>query len=112
GVAVVTLTLRRLAADGRVVEGEFLPARKVPGWPAFSGPGGTEWCDAEVLRLLRRRCLARLRREAEPVPPEVLARFLPAWHGISGPGLPGSAASARGRAEAGAVLEAVERLAG
>jgi ATP-dependent Lhr-like helicase len=32
-----------------------------------------------VLRLLRRRCLARLRKEAEPVPPEVLGAFLPAW---------------------------------
>ena len=76
---------------------------------------GTQWCDAEVLRLLRRRCLARLRKEAEPVPPEVLARFLPAWHGI-GPavaagcpaGRPGPAADA----DAGAVLEVVERLAG
>ena len=68
GPAVVTMALRRLAADGRVVEGEFLPTG--------SSAGGTEWCDAEVLRLLRRRCLARLRREAEPVPPEVLGRFL------------------------------------
>ena len=76
GAAVVTMALRRLAADGRVVEGEFLPTG--------ASAGGTEWCDAEVLRLLRRRCLARLRKEAEPVPPEVLARFLPAWHGIGG----------------------------
>jgi ATP-dependent Lhr-like helicase len=106
GVAVVMLSLRRLTASGRVVEGEFLPA----GQEAGNGPAarGTEWCDAEVLRLLRRRCLARLRKEAEPVPPEVLARFLPAWHGI------GAAASgqARRRADAGAVLEVVERLAG
>ena len=100
GTAVVTMALRRLAADGRVVEGEFLPAG------SLAGVGGVEWCDAEVLRLLRRRCLARLRKEAEPVPPEVLARFLPAWHGIGGPG-PG-----RRRADAGAVLEVVERLAG
>src|SRR6516162_10171340 len=71
GTAVVTMTLRRLAADGRVVEGEFLPTG--------AAAGGTEWCDAEALRLLRRRCLARLRKEAEPVPPEVLARFLPVW---------------------------------
>ncbi len=143
GPAVVTMALRRLAAAGRVVEGEFLPTGQ-------AAAGGTEWCDAEVLRLLRRRCLARLRREAEPVPPEVLARFLPAWHGITGPavsepgtgrvgpGKPGSGASggrasgggasgsgaygsgasgngARGtrrRADAGAVLEVVERLAG
>jgi ATP-dependent Lhr-like helicase len=99
GVAVVTLALRRLAADGRVVEGEFLRAD-------LAGAGNTEWCDAEVLRLLRRRCLARLRKEAEPVSPEVLARFLPAWHGI------GASGSGRARADAGTVLEVVERLGG
>jgi ATP-dependent helicase Lhr and Lhr-like helicase len=138
GVAVVTLALRRLAADGRVVEGEFLPTGQPSAGGSLgggslgggslgggslgggslgggslsggslAGAGGTEWCDAEVLRLLRRRCLARLRKEAEPVPPEVLARFLPAWHGIAGPGINGP----RRRADAGAVLEVVERLAG
>jgi ATP-dependent helicase Lhr and Lhr-like helicase len=96
GVAVVIMALRRLAADGRVAEGEFLTGRR-----------GTEWCDAEVLRLLRRRCLAQLRKEAEPVPPQVLGRFLPAWHGIGPAGQRG-----RRRADAGVVLEAVERLAG
>jgi ATP-dependent helicase Lhr and Lhr-like helicase len=107
GTAVVTMTLRRLAADGRVVEGEFLPTGAVAaGALAAGAAGGTEWCDAEVLRLLRRRCLARLRKEAEPVPPEVLARFLPVWHGIGGVG------GGRRRADAGAVLEVVERLAG
>ena len=110
GAAVVTMALRRLAADGRVVEGEFLPTG--------ASAGGTEWCDAEVLRLLRRRCLARLRKEAEPVPPEVLARFLPAWHGIGGLATaadrgPGTGPGGRRRrADAGAVLEVVERLAG
>ncbi|GII33223.1 ATP-dependent helicase [Planotetraspora mira] len=72
GVAVVDDTLRRLAAAGRVVSGEFQP-----------GGRGEEWCDAGVLRLLRRRSLARLRKEVEPVPPEALAAFLPAWHGIA-----------------------------
>jgi ATP-dependent helicase Lhr and Lhr-like helicase len=37
-----------------------------------------------VLRLIRRRTLARLRHEVEPVPAEALARFLPGWHGIGG----------------------------
>src|SRR5580692_10851277 len=115
GVAVVTLALRRLAAAGRVVEGEFLSAGQAAGASADglvagSGAGGTEWCDSEVLRLLRRRCLARLRREAEPVPPEVLGRFLPDWHGIPGAGGPGG--GRRFRTDAGAVLEVVERLAG
>jgi ATP-dependent Lhr-like helicase len=98
GVAVAAMTLRRLAADGRVAEGEFVASLH-----------GAQWCDSGVLRMLRRRCLARLRKEAEPVPPAALGRFLPAWHGIGSGRRPGAG---RGRADAGAVLEAVERLAG
>ena len=71
GVAVCQQTLARLAAQGRVLEGEFRP----------SG-AGSEWCDAEVLRSLRRRSLARLRHEVEPVEPVALARFLPAWQNV------------------------------
>jgi ATP-dependent Lhr-like helicase len=80
GQAVVTGALHRLAAQHRVTEGEFLP-----------GGRGTEWCDVEVLRLVRRRCLAKLRKEAEPVPPEVLAAFLPGWQNAGQPvGRPGA----------------------
>ena len=68
GIAVVIGMLHRLTADGRCVEGEFLPS--------LAGP---QWCEAGVLRLLKRRCLAKLRHEAEPVPPQVFAAFLPAW---------------------------------
>ncbi len=95
GVAVVTDTLRRLATAGRVVEGEFLPGGTTP-----------EWCDAEVLRLLRRRSLAALRKEVEPVEQTALARFLPAWQGVAGK-------PSRGYGDlTGAVLSAVEQLAG
>ncbi|WP_425275872.1 Lhr family ATP-dependent helicase, partial [Streptomyces recifensis] len=61
----------RLAAGGRVVQGEFHPAGI-----------GQEWCDATVLRRLRRRSLAALRHELEPVPPAALAQFLPQWQHI------------------------------
>ena len=71
GVAVVSSTLERLGASGRVMSGEFRP-----------GGSGSEWCDAEVLRSLRRRSLAKLRKEVEPVPTTALARFLPAWQGV------------------------------
>ncbi|MGI8870560.1 MAG: ATP-dependent helicase [Mycobacteriales bacterium] len=70
GPAVVESALRALASSGRVVRGEFRP-----------GGTGTEWCDAQVLRRLRNRSLARARGEVEAVPPETLARFLPAWQG-------------------------------
>ncbi|MFG2055008.1 ATP-dependent helicase [Micromonospora sp. NPDC048930] len=71
GVYVVEQALRRLAGSGRVVSGEFAPDSV-----------GTQWCDAEVLRLLRRRSLAALRREIEPVPPRTLAGFLPRWQQV------------------------------
>ncbi len=73
GVAVVHQTLVRLGAQGRVLEGEFRPQG-----------AGAEWCDAEVLRSLRRRSLARLRHEVEPVEPVALARFLPTWQNVGG----------------------------
>ncbi|MDQ1617562.1 MAG: ATP-dependent helicase Lhr and Lhr-like helicase [Actinomycetota bacterium] len=73
GPAVVGQALDRLAANGRVVQGEFLP-----------GGAGTEWCDAEVLRTLRRRALAALRKDVEPVPPAALGTFLPAWQQVGG----------------------------
>ncbi|GGS47000.1 hypothetical protein GCM10010156_02120 [Planobispora rosea] len=94
GPAVVTDALRRLAASGRVVSGEFRP-----------GGRGEEWCDAGVLRMLRRRSLARLRKEVEPVPAETLAAFSPAWHGITG-------APGRRRPPIDALVDAVERLQG
>ena len=63
--------------------------------------GGLDYCDAQVLRTLRRRSLAALRAEVEPVPTVELARFLPRWQGIGG----------RLRGSEG-VLRAVEQLAG
>ncbi len=78
---VVDDALHRLVGSGSLLAGEFRP-----------GGAEREYCDPEVLRLLRRRSLAKLRREVEPVDPVTLARFLPAWHGVapspsaSGPG--------------------------
>ncbi len=97
GAAVARQTLQRLAAAGRLLEGEFRPSGS-----------GSEWCDAEVLRKLRRRSLARLRQEVEPVEPEVLGRFLPAWQHLVASG---------GRRRGGlrgldGVVSAVEQLAG
>ena len=65
--------LSALEAADRVVHGEFRP-----------GGVGREYCDTDVLRQLRRRSLAMLRREVEPVEPETYARFIQAWHGIPG----------------------------
>jgi ATP-dependent helicase Lhr and Lhr-like helicase len=98
-LGVVEETLERLLAAGSVLRGEFRPDGVE-----------REWCDPEVLRLLRRRSLARLRREVEPVEQAALARFLPAWHGVAAAGevpppLRGSAALER-------LAEVVDQLAG
>ncbi|WP_256090266.1 Lhr family ATP-dependent helicase, partial [Actinacidiphila rubida] len=71
GAAVADGTLHRLSAAGRLVQGEFRP-----------GAAGQEWCDAAVLRRLRRRSLAALRQELEPVPPATLGVFLPQWQHV------------------------------
>ena len=78
GTAVTEGALQGLAASGRVVQGEFHPAGI-----------GQEWCDATVLRRLRRRSLAALRQELEPVPPAALAGFLPQWQHVGDTGLRG-----------------------
>jgi len=74
GTAVVLTSLRALAGQRRVVEGEFRP-----------GASGSEWCDVEVLRRLRSRSLAALRHEVEPVDAATLGRFLPSWQHVVEP---------------------------
>jgi ATP-dependent Lhr-like helicase len=102
GVAVVQATLRRLVESGRLAEGEFRPVS------AGGTSGHREFCDAEVLRVLRRRSLAALRQEVEPVTGRDLARFLPAWQHVAG-GAGGAAGQLRG---VDGVGRAVEQLAG
>jgi ATP-dependent Lhr-like helicase len=89
-VGVVRLALDRLAERDRIVEGDFLP-----------GGRSREWCDAGVLRAIKRRSLAKLRREVEPVEPAAFARFLSAWQGVTRP-----------RPGLEALLSAVEQLQG
>ncbi|HYR26837.1 MAG TPA: DEAD/DEAH box helicase, partial [Thermoanaerobaculia bacterium] len=90
GIAVITLSLERFVERGRFIEGEFRP-------------GGTqrEWIDNEVLRTVRRRSLAKLRKEAEPVDPPVLARLFTHWQSVT-----------RKRRGLDALLEVIESLQG
>jgi len=78
GLRVTADVLGRMADDGRLVRGDFVAAGEVTG-----GTGGEQWCDADVLRILRRRSLAALRAQVEPVSTAAYARFLPAWHRVS-----------------------------
>ncbi len=72
--AIVEAVLQRLVQAGRVVEGGFRP-----------GGVHREWCDVEVLRAIRRKSLARLRKEVEPVEQRVLARLFTRWQGVVQP---------------------------
>jgi ATP-dependent Lhr-like helicase len=70
-VELVDDVLAAREKEGRILRGEFRPEGSE-----------REWCDPEVLRTLRQRSLASLRREVEPTETDALARFLPAWHGV------------------------------
>ena len=76
GLALETAeaVLNRLVQTGRIVEGGFRP-----------GGVHREWCDHEVLRTIRRRSLARLRKEVEPVEQATLARLFTRWQGVVQP---------------------------
>lgn len=74
GLRVSADVLGRLAGDGRLVRGEFVESA--------GGAGAEQWCDADVLRILRRRSLAALRAQVEPVSTAAYGRFLPAWHHV------------------------------
>ncbi|KZS58782.1 ATP-dependent helicase [Mycobacterium ostraviense] len=75
GLRVTADVLGRLAGDGRLVRGDFVAT-------ASSGAGSEQWCDVEVLRILRRRSLAALRAQVEPVSTAAYGRFLPEWHQV------------------------------
>ncbi len=105
-VGSVEEALHRLMAAGSLLRGEFRP-----------GGAEREWCDPDVLRQLRRRSLARLRREVEPVEPVALARFLPDWQGVApvaGLGDEPATPSAilRGTAALERLAEVIDQLAG
>src|SRR6185312_6568741 len=69
--SLVRHALEQLEAAGSLLHGDFRP-----------GGVEREWCDQDVLRMLRRRSLARLRKEVEPVDAAAFARFLGHWQGL------------------------------
>ncbi|MCP5299851.1 MAG: DEAD/DEAH box helicase [Chromatiaceae bacterium] len=69
--AQVEPVLRGLLHAGSLVHGEIRP-----------GGVETDWCNADVLRRLKRRTLAKLRDAVAPVDAATLALFLPQWHEI------------------------------
>jgi len=72
GQRVTADVLGRMAIDGKLVRGEFTDTAE----------SGDQWSDAGVLKILRRRSLAALRAQVEPVSTTAYARFLPAWQQV------------------------------
>jgi ATP-dependent Lhr-like helicase len=70
GLRVAADVLGRMSVDRRLVRGEF------------TVQDTEQWCDADVLKILRRRSLAALRAQVEPVSTSAYARFLPAWQQV------------------------------
>ena len=93
-------TLVELSQTGRVVAGNFADAASTSEPSSSDGPA-QQWCDANVLRTLKQRSLARVREQIKPVVPEACARFLIDWHGIG-----------RRRKGTEALLDVVEQLQG
>ncbi|GAA4286766.1 ATP-dependent helicase [Georgenia daeguensis] len=98
-VGAVHAVLADLVRTGLLVQG-----RLSPGPPPADG--AVEYCDAEVMRRIRRRSLSHLRSEVEPVPPRTLGVFTPRWQHVAPVG---SRPELRG---ADGVLTVVDQLAG
>jgi ATP-dependent Lhr-like helicase len=71
GLRVTADVLGRMAIDGKLIRGEFT-----------TDADGDQWCDADVLKILRRRSLAALRAQVEPVSTAAYGRFLPSWQHV------------------------------
>ena len=82
--------LRLLHGEAKLLEGEFRP-----------GGTHTEWCEPAVLQQIRRKTLARLRREVVPAEQHVFARMMGRWQGVTA-----------ARKGSDALLDAIEILQG
>jgi ATP-dependent Lhr-like helicase len=105
GLRVTADVLGRLGGAGRLVRGDFVSLEPPDGG---GGVGAEQWCDADVLRILRRRSLAALRAQVEPVSTAAYGRFLPAWHHIGDSGSTG----ASGYAGLDGLASVIDQLAG
>ena len=94
GRAVVEAACTDLVRAGTVVRGSFVD-------PPPGTPDVEQFCHTQVLALIKRRSLAALRREVEPVEQVAYARFLAEWQGVG--------SRSRGT---DAVLSTLEQLAG
>jgi ATP-dependent helicase Lhr and Lhr-like helicase len=95
GRAVAEAACDGLVAAGTLVAGSFVDM------PGEAANERRQYCHSQVLALIKRRTLALLRKEVEPVEQIAFARFLAEWQGVG--------VGARG---VDAVLGAIEQLSG
>ncbi|MCS6857726.1 MAG: DEAD/DEAH box helicase [Sandaracinaceae bacterium] len=88
--------LENLEKRGRLLRGHF----------GQRSPERIEFCEQEVLKRLKRKALASLRKEIEPVSTEVFVRFGLRWHGV------GPALLPLGSTENDPLLSVIQRLEG
>ncbi len=110
GRAVVSAAADALVAAGSLVAGSFVDIVEDTGEAEAGaavtdrptrGPDRRQYCHGSVLALIKRRTLAALRHEVEPVEPVAFSRFLLQWQGIGS-----------GHRGADAVLGVLEQLSG
>ena len=75
GRAVVEAACADLVRSGQLVRGSYVD-------PAPEAADEDQFCHTQVLALIKRRSLAALRREVEPVEQVAYARFLTEWQGV------------------------------
>lgn len=91
----VTHVLEQLLNSGAVVRGAFRP-----------GHSGTEWCQSDSLKIIRRASAAAYAGQVEPIEPRVFARFPVQWQSVD------SANAARQFRGVDGLLAVIEALAG
>lgn len=95
GYSVVDSACDRLVGPGTLVAGSFVDL------DSDTPADRRQYCHGQVLALIKRRTLALLRREVEPVEQAAYARFLVEWQGVG-----------TGQRGADAVLAVIEQLSG
>lgn len=98
GVNVATSYLSQAQSSGQLVSGQLLPSALRDNDQSTHQP---DWCEPDVLRTLRRRSLASLRADVEPVTAQAFSAFSLNWSGVSSPS-----------SGLGALAKALEHLSG
>ena len=76
-------SLEALEGEGIVLRGKFRESRKVEGDLRETSSSSVEWCHRRLLARIHRVTMDGLRRQIQPVKPDVFLRFLTEHHGLA-----------------------------